>query len=153
MKDLPKVKHYEPKKVIANGEERFTFPVAACVEVERSIPKEKSCPILNNAWITENTTEEEVEFVTYDLTTTKPTKAKKVEGKWVNSDAVMPKDEPEITLGFDPEYMLKICRVFKKMKLRQIRLDIYGDKKAMRMIGKTDEGQEITVLLMPIQLP
>jgi len=56
-----------------------------------------------------------------------------------------------MTLGFNPEYMLNICKVFKKMKLRQVRLDLYGDDKAMRMIGKTEEGQDVTVLLMPMK--
>jgi len=150
LNDLPKVEGYEPKKENGSGEECFTFPAEACVVVERSIPKEKWAKVLNNAWITENTTKEEAEFVTHNLTTTKPVKARKIEGKWANTDAVMPEDKPEMTLGFNPEYMQKICQVFKKMKLRQVRLDIYGEKKAMRMIGKTEEGQEVIVLLMPM---
>lgn len=149
LNDLPKVEHYEPKKENGNGEECFTFPVGASIEVEKSIPKERDLRALNNAWITENTNKEEAEFVTTDLTTTRPIKARKIEGKWVNSDAIMPKDKPEMTLGFNPEYMFKICRLFQKMKLRQVRLDIYGEKKAMRMIGKTEEDQEVIVLLMP----
>lgn len=149
LNDLPKVEGYEPKE---NGEECFTFPATTCVEVERSIPKERVLTQLNHAWITKNTTKEEVEFVTYDMNTTKPIKAKKIEGRWPNSDMIMPKDEPEMTLGFNPDYMLKICNVFKKMKLKEIRLDLFGDKKAMRMTGKTEEGQEVVVLLMPMKL-
>ena len=150
LNDLPKVEHHEPKKENGNGEECFIFPATACVEVERAIPKEKTLPQLNNAWITENTNKEEVEFVTYDMNTTRPVKAQKIEGKWVNSEAIMPKDKPEMTLGFNPEYMFKICKLFQKMKLRQVRLDIYGEKKAMRMIGKTEDDQEVIVLLMPM---
>ena len=60
-------------------------------------------------------------------------------------------DKPEMTLGFNPEYMLKICQVFKKMKLQFVRLEIFGTEKAMRMTGKTEEGQEVIVLLMPMQ--
>jgi len=148
LNDLPKVEHYEPKN---NGREEFTFPAKECAEVERVIPKGGYSSVLNNAWITENTTEEEAEFVTYDLSATKPIKARKIEGQWVNSDTIMPKNKPEMTLGFNPEYMLNICKVFKKMKLKTIRLDLYGAKNAMRMIGRTEEGQDVTVLLMPME--
>lgn len=149
LNDLPKVEHYEPKN---NGKEEFTFPAKECIEVERTIPKERHLRQLNNAWITKNTTEEEAEFVTYDMNTTRPVKARKVEGRWPNTDMIMPKDTPEMTIGFNPEYMLKICQVFKKMKLNAIRLDLYGDKKAMRMVGKTEDGQEVIVLLMPMKI-
>ena len=147
LNDLPKVEHYEPKN---NGKEEFTFPAKECAEVERVIPKAKYLKASNNTWITENTTKEEAEFATYDMSTKKPIKARKIEGRWVNSDAIMPKEKPEMTLGFNPEYMLKICQVFKKMKLRQVRLDLYGEKKTMRMIGKTEDDQEVIVLLMPM---
>lgn len=149
LNNLPKVENHEPKK--SNGDNEFTFPAKATVEVERSIPKETSLRQLNNAWITENTTEEEAEFVSYDMETVRPMKARKIEGRWPKSEAIFENlGKPEMTLGFSPEYMLKICQVFKKMKLRAIRLDIYGEKKAMRMMGRTEEGQEVTVLLMPM---
>ena len=148
LKDLPKVENHEPKN---NGEERFVFPAKDAQAVANSIPNERNLKVLNNTWITENTTKEEAEFVTYDMSTTKPIKARKIEGKWANSDAILDNlGEPEMTLGFNAEYMLKICQVFKKMKLQAIRLDIYGEKKAMRMAGKTEEGQEVIVLLMPM---
>lgn len=149
--DLPKVEGHEPKKPNGNGlEAGFTFPAKAVIEVERSIPNSKHLKQLNNTWITENTTDEEVEFVSYDMETVKPIKARKLEGKWPNTDMVMPKDKPELTLGFNPEYMFKICQLFKKMKLKAVRLDLYGEKKAMRMLGRTEEGQEVTVVLMPM---
>jgi len=91
LNDLPKVEHYEPKN---NGKEEFTFPTDACVEVERAIPKGGYQSVLNNAWITKNTTEEEAEFVTYDLNTTRPVKARKIEGRWANSYAIMPRIRP-----------------------------------------------------------
>lgn len=150
--DLPEVEGHKPKKDNGNGlETGFTFPAKAVVEVERSIPKnQRYAKRLENAWITENTTDEEAEFVSYDLETVRPVKAKKLEGRWPNTDMVMPKDKPEMTLGFNPDYMLRICQVFKKMKLKAVRLDLYGEKKAMRMIGKTEEDQEVIVILMPM---
>jgi len=149
--DLPEIENH---KIIKEDVKPFTFPAKASMQVANSIPtNQRTMEILKNAWITKNSNEEEVEFITTDLETKRPIKARKVDGKWANSQAVFDnvnKDKAVLKTGFNVDYMLKICQLFKKMGLKEVKLEMYGEKKAMRMTGKTENGQAVEVLLMPM---
>lgn len=118
-------------------------------DVEDSIPKSCHIPILKNAWITKNTTDKKIEFCTNDLEVVKPIISNVEESKYANTEAVIPKETPEIDIGFDPDYMIKILQQFKKMGIDVVNLEIFGDDRAMKLNGETYEKQKIVAVLMP----
>lgn len=149
--DLPEIENH---KIIKEDVKPFTFPAKASMQVANSIPtNQRTLKQLEHTWITENSNEEEVEFITTDLEVKTPIKANKLEGKWANTQAVFDNgDEKEVILstGFNVDYMLKICQLLKKMKLKGVKLEMYGEKEAMRLTGKTASEQEVKILLMPM---
>lgn len=148
VEDLPKANGHEPVK----GNFEFILPSVTAKEVEQSIPNVRTLPILNNSWIVEDT-EDEVTFITTDLNTTKPITTRKIEGKFPRTDAIFPKDDPSITIGFDPDYMMKICQQYKKAEIKQVTLSLYGLTKTMKLDGKNvEKDQTITTLLMPVKM-
>lgn len=158
VEDLPvipdhKVKRFT-KKERDEKEDHFILPAAAAKEIEKAIPgKNGTMPILSNAWITNKTKGDQVEFITTDLETARPFLARKVEGKWPKTEAIWPTEDPGLTIGFNPDYMIKICQQFKKMDIRFVKLDLYGLTKSMQLSGKNlDKGQEIKAVLMPCKI-
>ena len=124
-------------------------------EIERAIPNSKNAghmPILKNAWIGKNTNEETIEFICTDLETWKPVIARKVDERYANTEAIMPKEKPGTEICFNPEYMEKLCQQFKKAEIGRIKLSIYGNEKAIKLEGKnTADSQRVVALLMPMK--
>ncbi len=131
----------------------FILPASAAKEIEKAIPKNGTIPILRNAWLGDNTNEEYIEFISTDLETHRPIKARKIEAKYPNTEAVLPKTPPNMSIGFNPDLMIKLCQQFKKMKINAVKLDLRGITEAMALSGQCPETlQKIEALLMPIKI-
>ena len=122
------------------------------LQIEKAIPKNGNHPILNNAWPV-NQTDNSVSFLTTDLQKEDVIKAEKEDGRYPATDIIWPKDNPVIEIGFNPDYMIKLCQQFKKnssAREPRVKLTIYGDKTAMKLeAAETETEQEVKALLMP----
>lgn len=141
-----------------NGETLYTKPIDIIVPTEvvkrlqKNIPTKVHIPILQNAIPGGNTKEDmsSVEFVMFDLTVWSPIIFKPENAKYPNTDAVMPEKQAELEIGFNPDYMIKICQQFKKNGVGCVKLSLYGAESAMQLEGKNmDTNQEIKAVLMP----
>jgi len=130
LKDCPIVNEQSP----IEKECEFVIPADTAKEIEKNIPKERSLTQLNNAWVVEDK-EETATFVTTDLETTKPVTFRKVDEKFPRTDAIIDdvSKKAPITIGFNAEYMMKICQQYKNVffhyfaaKFRGPRLDTFG---------------------------
>ena len=150
LKDLPTPNNYKP----VTKESKFILPADTARELEKNIPNERSITILNNAWLVEDK-EDEATFITTDMQTTKPVTFRKVDQRFPNTDSILekiPKDAP-ITIGFNPDYMIKICQQYKKAGIQGVALSLYGTETAMKIQGKdVHNEQTITSLLMPMKV-
>jgi len=150
LKDCPIVNEQAP----VTRECEFIIPTEAAREIEKNIPKERSLTQLNNAWVVEDT-EEAATFVTTNLETTKPVMFRKIDGKSPNTNAVIDNvsKKAPITIGFNAEYMMKICQQYKKADIRCVSLSLFGLNQPMKLEGtNTDHDQTITTVLMPCVL-
>jgi len=150
LKDCPIVNEQVP----VEKECEFVIPADTAKEIEKNIPKERSLTQLNNAWVVEDT-EETATFITTDLNTTKPITFRKIDGKSLNTNAVIDNvsKKAPITIGFNAEYMMKICQQYKKADIKCVSLSLFGLKKAMKLEGtSTEHDQTITTVLMPCVL-
>ena len=87
-----------------------------------------------------------------NLETTTPVNAKRIEGKFPRTDMIWPDKEPVLELGFNPDYMMKLCQQFKKMDISYVHLKLHGSQSAMELTGESMEtGQKVRALLMPMQ--
>jgi len=131
--------------------ESCVIAVNVAKEIEKAIPKMNTLPVLENAWITEHTDKEHVEFCTTDLEITRPIRARVEDIKYPDIDNVQPKGQPEFKIAFNAEYMLKICQQFKRMDIKTVAIDFFGENGVMKIFGKTTDMQKIEVLLMPMK--
>ena len=150
VKDLPDVGEHLN---VATDFESCVIALRVAKEVEKAIPaKATFAPILENAWITQRTDAKHIEFCTSDLDITKPIRAKVEDIRYPDIDAIIPtKKEPEYVTAFSAEYMMKICQQFKRMGINCVDIDFFGKESAIKMSGKTAEGQKLLVVLMPMK--
>jgi len=79
------------------------------------------------------------------------------EGRYYDTEKIIPVAKPKIKLGFNAEYMKKLCEQVTKMGIKGVELSIYGEDKPMKIKGKTSDSetgseQEVLILLMPMKL-
>ena len=123
-------------------------------DIERSLPKEKGLPAVDEkAWFLEQTAEK-IELGAFKKGWT----VEPMEGKFANTNSVWPKDTPEIELAFDAGYMETLCGFIRKAFKSnyndpKVTLKLYGAEKPIEMKAEnSDTGQTIEVLLMPVRM-
>jgi len=119
--------------------------------IENMIPNRHSyLPVLSNTWLGANTNKEQVEFISTDLEIANSKIIRKAEGKYCNTDKIWSDKEIKVSLGFNPDLMLKLCQQLKKMDIKYVKMDIRDENEAIELTGKSIEtGQDIRALLMP----
>lgn len=122
-------------------------------EIEKTIPKKASYPILQNTWLGVNTNKEQVEFVSNNLGITSSRITQKPQIQYFKTENVFPDKEVKISVGFNPELMMKFCQVLKKIGVKTIKMDIRNDTTALEFFGVIPEtDQSVRGLLMPKKL-
>jgi len=114
-----------------------------------AIPK-THMPILNAAWQGSNSNEEFIEFLTTDLDSWTPVAARRSAKSFPDTDKVFSKGTPQTKIAFNVDYMKRLCEQLTRMGIRTAKLNIYGKEEAMEMKAQTDDGQDVTILLMPV---
>jgi len=79
------------------------------------------------------------------------------EGRYYDTEKIIPVAKPKIKLGFNAEYMKRLCDQVTKMGIKGVELSIYGETKPMRITGKTTDTetgaeQGVLILLMPMKV-
>lgn len=131
----------------------IVIPENVAKRIQKNLPiGMTTIPILQSAVPGKNTKKDgtNVEFITYDLEIWSPLNFKPVDMRYPNLDRVLPTEHPEMIIGFDPDYMIKLCQQFKKNGVTTVKFSLYGADKVMQLEGKNmDTSQELTALLMP----
>jgi hypothetical protein len=154
-KNFPVVDGFKP-----NGFKRGLIPSDVCQEIERSIPKKTTIPVLGHAAITTEHTDDRgdlLKVAVTDLDTPKVITVREPEGqfpKWDNQSLWATK-APVMDICFDAELLKRImvaaCKFTDKRTNAPIRLRFYGANEAMRFDMVNDDGQELNGLAMPMR--
>lgn len=130
----------------------IVIPENVARRMQKNLPVRMNMPILQSAVPGQNTKKDgtNVEFITYDLEIWSPINFRPDDLTYPDLDKVLPTEHPELVLGFDPDYMIKLCQQFKKNGVETVKLSLYGENKVMQLEGKNMEtSQELKALLMP----
>jgi len=58
-----------------------------------------------------------------------------------------------LELGFNPDFMIKLCQQFKKNNVKIVKLSLNGSTSPMQLDGRnSDTDQKIMALLMPCKI-
>jgi len=139
-------------KPIAADKTDIVIPVDTATAIEKALPKNSSIPALKNAWITDRSNEKATDIMTTDLELDRHfTIPKNGDHQYPSTKTIWPEDKNKvISIGFNPDYMKRLCDIFTKQKLGVVTLSLYGKDAVMLLEGKnTDTGQKTTMLLMP----
>jgi len=120
-------------------------------KIHDAIPVVTHRPILNTAWQGKNSDEAFIEFLATDLESWTPVVARRLEERFPDTDKVLAKEEPQVKIAFNVDYMKRLCEQLARMGIKTTKLNIYGEKEAMEMKAQTDDGQDVTILLMPVK--
>ena len=116
-----------------------------------AIPKNQNKPVLENTVMVEFD-KENIEFAVTDLDVTRFLRGRKIDSKFPDIDTVIPTGEGKCVAGFNPDYLIKIMQQYKKMKIKTVRFDFYGENKPIKVTGKDLEGQECLSVLMAVKI-
>ena len=134
----------------------INMPLGVAESLRKNLPAYPRLPVLQCAVPMEKKIDGRASFVTYDLETWSPIVFNPVDGgrySRADLDAATPKGDPVLTIGINPEYLMKICKLFKSNGLKGVKFEFYGDGKAIKITGRNPEtGQDILTLLMPMVL-
>lgn len=154
--ELPKSKHHKRFK-----RKRIDVVIskAAAESVLKGIPGTGfACDSLT--WVGRRTEDEHTEFVSSEFGITRSAVVENIEGKFPDIEPVIKSQslrrKPRVEVGFNPEYMKKLCDFFIKSKIRNVKMSLFAPDKAMVLEDSHDgkEGrQAVYVLLMPSALP
>ena len=129
------------------------MPTKTALELLKSLPKERSIPILNHAKVGKDA-EGNLRAVTTDLATSKPMTCKPITGQYPNVDAVMPREEPRFRIGVSADYLSKLLAIAATYRYNSsfVELEFWGADRAMRINAHDGEtGQHFTAVLMPMR--
>jgi len=118
--------------------------------VSDAIPKKPTLPVLENT-VTVESAKDDIEFAVTDLDVTRFLRGRKVDSKFPDIDAAIPKQNSEHVVSVNPDYLIKILQQFKKMKIETVRFDFYDENQPIKITGKDDKEQECFALLMQMK--
>lgn len=132
-------------------------PVEMVKEVSRSLPKNSSLPILDNAYISENSDSQTVEIVTTDLSISRKPQAMTVQGNFPDVDKMLEekvkKVAPQARVTIDIKLLKEIAASLETMtdKNNYVELELRGQNDPVVLRTTTPENQEVTAVVMPIR--
>ncbi len=158
--EFPSGSGYYPSDEPLKG---FIMPKQAAAAIAKALPKRSTVPILSAAAIdvahTNVNGEIRVHAVGPGRDMPGASHYDKILGEFPDYTQVLPKGEPAATIGLNVDYLEKICRTMKRCGVTGgVKLEIMArdglpdDCSPVRISAKNDQGQEITVVLMPCRL-
>jgi len=139
----------------SNGKEAL-IPVDAAKMMAKAIPRKSTLPIIQHlAWDARDSTDTELKFAVTDLDTVQRFNPRPIEGPYPTVDNVIPKDNRVFQIGVNAAILAKALAFIGKHSSsvdKQVRLTFYGPSKAIRLDAKSEDGQEIVGLVMPLRM-
>ena len=138
-------------KPIAADKIEVLIPMDTATAIEKALPRNPSISVLKNAWLTGRSNEKATDIMTTDLESDRHFTIPKNGNRYASTEKIWPEEKNKvISIGFNPDYMKRLCDIFTKQKLGVVTLSLYGKDAVMLLEGKnTDTGQKTTMLLMP----
>lgn len=90
---------------------------------------------------------------TTDLESGRDEKIMPIEGRFPKVDEVWPTGDPVTEVTVDPQYLLELGKYAKAhvgSEKRAVKLTLYGPDKAVRFDLTTEDGREVSGLIMPL---
>ena len=128
------------------------LPADAVKKALRNIPKTQDLPILANVTVASDDKDNTATLTTTDLETQDQVKARVIEGDYPDYRMIMPKGKPKQTITVNAQYLKEMADYFTKHGVnKRVTIAVNGDKDPIAFTGQTEQDQQISGLLMPIQ--
>jgi hypothetical protein len=141
---------------ISGGHEPPTdaiIPVGPFKKALAGIPKNMTLPILENVALS-NVNGAQVRLTTNDLDTENSIVAKRIEGNYPNTDAVIPTDAPTFQVSIAAPVLRLIADYFCKhgKEVQAINFSFIDALSPIRFEGRTDSGTLVKGVAMPCRM-
>lgn len=150
---------------VKEGHDNVIIDRQTVAKIERELPKKPLFEWLKGTFFTATSDDKVAELMTTDGVNHTKHIAKPIEGDYPDYNAIMPKGKPAIKVGFNAKMMKAIIDTFLAMSLpdsaNTITLSLYANDegiddqyslKPISMTAKTNEGQNVQAVLMPVRV-
>lgn len=159
--EIPKDKYHKPVK-----RKRINVVISkeSAQKILRGIPGSNGSSYDKESfedftWVGRLSDEERTEFIVAEYGITGSYAVKNLEEKFPDIDnsikAFKLNRKPKMRMGFNPEYMKRICDMFIKAKVKSVKMSVFDPERPMKLEATHDGStcmQEISVILMPTHL-
>lgn len=152
-KDYPMVEGIYPSQS-EDALKPVIVPIDGVDRLAKAIPTKKSTmPILKTAIINTTVTNEGKLFLagTTDLETTTPINIKPIAGTFPNVNQVIPTEKLTTLFCIDPALMARAMTAAAKLGLTWMKFEQVVEKSLspIKITGKTEDDEEVTIIVMP----
>jgi len=140
------------KAPMCQGTSDVIIPAAAITAALRNCSKDK-LPILDETIVVVKTDPKLVSLSSTDLEVTKVTKAKTIDGRYPDVEALMaPLTGDHTDVGVDPDLLIAAGQAAKALGAKCMKLSVVDANSAVRFEASTPEGQTLEGMIMPMRL-
>ncbi len=134
------------------GPAPILIPMAVAKAAAAALPKKSTLPILTTALVGRQNGSTVVESTDLDSWNVK--KIESVAGAWPDTEKVIPNGSTVATetIGFNPDYLMRIGKLFKDRGVKAVKMELYGPGMAVKMTGAIPDGGRLEAVLMPVVL-
>jgi DNA polymerase III sliding clamp (beta) subunit (PCNA family) len=131
------------------------IPAEAAEAAEKAIPKKAHLPVLTHAQVFVEKNRGNIVIATTDLESPRVVTLKAADGQFPNTDQVMPKNKPVITITIGANQLAALVRYRQKFDApirRNIKFTFYAPDKAVKFEWKNFD-HAVVGLIMPMRVP
>lgn len=127
-------------------------------DVERAlktIPKVKGLPWLSGVFLNENETEGRAELSVSDGSGLTKNTARPIEGDYPDYMSILPKGEPKARVALNVKILKQVVDTLCQMDIGDaniIRLEIREPLEPVSITAKTEQGQNVQTVIMPVRV-
>ena len=136
-----------------NGATVGTIPADAWYKAFKAVPAKKGTkPILGNLVAVLGNSQ--ATLVSTDLENVNVLEPRLVEGRWPDTDKILPTEKPRYSIDVDAKLLIDLLQVAADFAngddCRRVTLDLHDPKKPIAVRTKSESGQEFTGLIVPL---
>lgn len=154
--DASDVQSYPETGVALGAQPGFVgiLPLHAIEKALKHLPKKSPKPILTQLGVSEKAAGESLTLVSSDLESTSRLESRQVEGAFPPFEDALPKGEPVYRECISADYLVEIGEVLREAGGGNgdalVRLEFFGEGKAIRVTRRAGAGVQAEAVLMPI---
>jgi hypothetical protein len=134
------------------GETQGTIPAEVWSRAFKSIPKKTARPILGN--LVAVLGKDQATLVSTDLENVNVLTPRLVEGRFPDTDKIVPKDKPRLTVNVDAKLLIELLQVASAFSSEdhnhKVTMEFYDSARPFVVRTRSDEGQEFTGMAVPL---